>query len=701
MSLSTRSSRGSLSTRLSSIRDLFSSASKLAVFGLVGAFMTVGFMLWMQTSMKRQLTVSMPLARTCIELERDLVYSAAELRGWVAYKDPAARTRRAEIWRDQIEPALARIEAAASSPKIGLEVAKVGELRTQLRRLKYLQWAVEDIAHEPGNLNARALYEREAAPIGEQLLLRLLFAMTRHEADDASEDRTRLRYAELRGLVLEVDRAILQVSEENGALRAVAIDLASRLERQADNLGEIDPEGTLAPELRAYADRAKAIVARSVGEQANLSRALFREQLRPVNQRTQALLDEIVSGQQARVAKESKGLMRWSYVILALSLLVGVLSAMSLYLTYRREERIQRALANAKSLGKYEVEGPLGRGTSGQVFRAKHALLRRPAAVKVLRSRNALTPAAQARFFKEVQVTSTLDHPNTVAIYDYGKTRDGLLYYAMELVDGVTLQALVDISGPLPPGRVRAILLQVCGSLAEAHKAGLLHRDIKPSNIMVAEMGGRPDVVKVLDFGLVVEAADTEQRAHRGRSTVHPLFGQQLTEDDPERIHVAQRSDVLHFATELLGGHVTHRSEDRAARGLHCPARVLDRLRGFGEHLREPPVEQVHLAELAEHDVGGLHVAMHHAACVRVVHHMTDLHEAMQQLMLRERDLGFLAALVSFEHAIHAHAADALHREVEIALGIDPEVVDGNHRGVPELTLDARLAYESPFARGA
>jgi len=164
--------------------------------------------------------------------------------------------------------------------------------------------------------------------------------------------------------------------------------------------------------------------------------------------------------------------------------------------------RVHGDLAAARRLGRYRIEAVLGRGGMGTVYRARHALLRRPTAIKVLRPEH-VSRESIARFEREVQVTSQLTHPNTIEIFDYGQTPENLFYYAMEYLDGATLRAVVDRSGRMPEARALPILRQLCGSIAEAHRIAMVHRDIKPSNVMLCDRGGLLDFVKVLDFGLV------------------------------------------------------------------------------------------------------------------------------------------------------------------------------------------------------
>jgi tRNA A-37 threonylcarbamoyl transferase component Bud32 len=189
--------------------------------------------------------------------------------------------------------------------------------------------------------------------------------------------------------------------------------------------------------------------------------------------------------------------------------LVLLVSAILLVLTSSIISRLQRAADKAERLGQYTLERKLGEGGMGAVYQARHALLRRPTAIKMIRPES-IDERTRERFEREVQATAKLCHPNTIAVYDYGRTAQGVFYYAMEFLAGIDLHDLVKEAGPIPESRVLHILAQVLGSLTEAHEQGMVHRDIKPPNIMLCRRGGVADLVKVLDFGLVknLEADD-------------------------------------------------------------------------------------------------------------------------------------------------------------------------------------------------
>ncbi len=188
----------------------------------------------------------------------------------------------------------------------------------------------------------------------------------------------------------------------------------------------------------------------------------------------------------------------------AVALIWGLLGVITATLTSRVIYGLRQTASQALRLGQYTLEDKIGEGGMGVVFRARHALLRRPTAIKLLHP-SVAGKLGLTRFEREVQITSSLTHPSTVAIYDYGHTPAGLFYYAMEYVEGLTLEALTLRFGAQPPGRVIHILRQMCGALYEAHCKGLIHRDVKPANAILCERGGVGDVVKVLDFGLAKE----------------------------------------------------------------------------------------------------------------------------------------------------------------------------------------------------
>ncbi len=195
----------------------------------------------------------------------------------------------------------------------------------------------------------------------------------------------------------------------------------------------------------------------------------------------------------------------------------------------------------ARQLGQYRLLHKLGQGGMGEVYLAEHQLFKRPCAVKLIHAGRAADPRALARFEREVRTTAHLSHPNTVEIYDYGRTEDGAFYYVMEYLHGLSLAELVERHGPLPPGRVIYLLRQACGALAEAHAAGLVHRDIKPANIFASRRGGCYDFVKLLDFGLVkavTPGPESSELSREGSVTGSPLYmspEQATGERDPDR----------------------------------------------------------------------------------------------------------------------------------------------------------------------
>jgi serine/threonine-protein kinase len=203
----------------------------------------------------------------------------------------------------------------------------------------------------------------------------------------------------------------------------------------------------------------------------------------------------------------------------------GIATAVSL-----RIFRLARDVSKARSLGNYHLVELIGRGGMGEVWKAKHRLLARPAAIKLIRGSAANpgpgTATTLRRFEREAQATAGLTSPHTVALFDFGTTADGTFYYVMELLEGMDLRTMVEKTGPVPAARAVRFLRHACASLADAHASGLIHRDIKPANLFVCRRGLEHDFVKVLDFGLVKGAADSPglQLTAEGVTSGTPAF---------------------------------------------------------------------------------------------------------------------------------------------------------------------------------
>lgn len=197
----------------------------------------------------------------------------------------------------------------------------------------------------------------------------------------------------------------------------------------------------------------------------------------------------------------------------ALWLVLNYVWASVAFLVSRSQEASTSSAPVDDVLGGYRLVARIGEGGMGEVWRATHRQLARMAAVKIIRPdmvevANRGADAAIARFRREAQLIARLQSPHTVYVYDFGVADDGRFYYAMELLDGISLQSLVQTFGPLSPSRTVFVLAQVCESLHEAHEQGLIHRDLKPSNVMICKVALSHDVVKVLDFGLAKNVSD-------------------------------------------------------------------------------------------------------------------------------------------------------------------------------------------------
>ena len=198
------------------------------------------------------------------------------------------------------------------------------------------------------------------------------------------------------------------------------------------------------------------------------------------------------------------------------------------YIGARIIYRLGTEVARERELGSYRLEARIDQGGMGEVWKANHRMLIRPAAIKIIRP-DKLGAAGEGsanilrRFEREAQATAALQSPHTVELYDFGVNEDGTFYYVMEMLDGLNMDSLVSRFGPVPYGRAAYLLQQVCHSLSEAHQRELIHRDIKPANLFVCRVGLDHDFVKVLDFGLV--RRDGRRVEEETRLTTEGLVG--------------------------------------------------------------------------------------------------------------------------------------------------------------------------------
>ena len=197
---------------------------------------------------------------------------------------------------------------------------------------------------------------------------------------------------------------------------------------------------------------------------------------------------------------------------------------------------VRQVAFKAQRFGQYHLKERLGAGAMGEVYRAEHLLLKRPCAIKLIRPDKVAHPNVLKRFEKEVKAMASLSHWNTAQVFDYGQTADGIFYYVMELLPGMSLADLVQKHGPLPAERAIYFLRQTCNALSEAHAVGFIHRDVKPANIFVSRRGGLDDVVKLLDFGLVQQSSEGASNAGSPiAGTPHFMSPEQATGRDVTR----------------------------------------------------------------------------------------------------------------------------------------------------------------------
>jgi eukaryotic-like serine/threonine-protein kinase len=234
----------------------------------------------------------------------------------------------------------------------------------------------------------------------------------------------------------------------------------------------------------------------------------------------------------------------------------------------------------ARELGSYRLEEKLGEGGMGEVWRARHRMLARPAAIKLIRpsvagdARAGVSGEAVRRFEREAQVIARLRSPHTVELFDFGVAADGAFYYVMELLDGLDADSLLRRFGPTPPERAIYLLRQVCHSLSEAQSCGLVHRDIKPANIFLCRYGEEYDFVKVLDFGIVRAVRDPADTSpvHTRENAVHGTPAFIAPEQALGRSTLDGRVDI--YATGcvaywLLTGHLVFTAETSMGLLMH------------------------------------------------------------------------------------------------------------------------------------
>jgi DNA-binding NtrC family response regulator len=265
-------------------------------------------------------------------------------------------------------------------------------------------------------------------------------------------------------------------------------------------------------------------------------------------------------------------------------------------------------LDDSVRIGSYQLVDRIGAGGMGEVWLARHQLLARPAAVKIIRDA-ALTGdsderrVVRQRFEREAHATASLQSPHTVQLYDFGTTDTGSFYYVMERLRGMDLQRLVDRHGPLPASRVVFLMKQACRSLAEAHAQGLVHRDIKPANLFVCHLGMQYDFLKVLDFGVVARRARERMQPVTTAGDVLGTPAFLAPELATSERSFDGRADIYALgcvAFFLLTGRLPFDGKDALSLLMHHARTVPERPSAFAEEPIPPALDAAVLACLAK-----------------------------------------------------------------------------------------------------
>ncbi len=248
--------------------------------------------------------------------------------------------------------------------------------------------------------------------------------------------------------------------------------------------------------------------------------------------------------------------------------------------------------------GKYRIEQRLGVGGMGTVYRARHLLIDRPVAVKVLNPRFVEDEAAQVRFRREAKAAGRLQHANAVGVTDFGRTADGYVYIVMELLEGRTLREVLAKEAPLDTARAVALMLQTSAAVAAAHEAGIIHRDLKPANIFVVQNSEKPAVVKVLDFGIAKLAAESlDDDDPKSLTLIGVMIGtpRYMSPEQCDGAELTPAADVYSLGVilyELLSGVVPFSGTSPLAIAMKHASEPPRPLREFVASI-PPPLEEV------------------------------------------------------------------------------------------------------------